>query len=177
MAKRKRKSTAKPPRRTREHIIASQSHNYIEKFFIDKGHTVDRPTDYGMDILINTFDADGYAENGDIRIQLKASDGFKISKDASYLQIVVESKHYELWVREPMPVFLILYDAKLEKAYWLYLQEYFSASSERRPRKNAATLTIRVPVGNTFGSETEGYMRQKKAEILEQIKGQITHHG
>jgi hypothetical protein len=44
------------PRRTREHVIASQSHNYIEKFFIDKGHTVARPPDdYGTDVMVNTF--------------------------------------------------------------------------------------------------------------------------
>jgi hypothetical protein len=37
VAKRK---PAPAPRRTREHVIAAQSHNYVEKFFIDKGHTV-----------------------------------------------------------------------------------------------------------------------------------------
>ena len=53
------------PRRTREHINASKSHNYIEKFFVDKGHTVDRPgADYGYDVLVNTYDAEGYAESG-----------------------------------------------------------------------------------------------------------------
>ena len=73
-----------PPgtRRTREHIIVSQSYNYVEKFFIDQGHTVDRPTtDYGIDLLVNTFDEDGYAEAGDILIQLKANDRFRFSKD------------------------------------------------------------------------------------------------
>ena len=39
----KAKAAPERPQRTQEHIIASQSHNYIEKFFIDKGHTVDRP--------------------------------------------------------------------------------------------------------------------------------------
>ena len=55
------------PRRTREHIIASQSHNYVEKFFIDKGHIVNRPAeDYGIDLVVNTFDGNGYIEPGSI---------------------------------------------------------------------------------------------------------------
>jgi hypothetical protein len=68
------------PRRTRKHVIASQSYNYIEKFFIDKGHTVDRPgEDYGYDLIIRTFDERGYAESGDIRIQVKGCDRLRCS--------------------------------------------------------------------------------------------------
>jgi hypothetical protein len=45
---------ASRPRRTREHVIASQSVNYLEKFFIDKGHMVDRPAeDYGFDLIVS----------------------------------------------------------------------------------------------------------------------------
>jgi hypothetical protein len=48
------------PRRTREHVIASQSFNYIEKFVIDKGHTADRRSDdYGYDLFVNTYDENG----------------------------------------------------------------------------------------------------------------------
>jgi hypothetical protein len=44
------------PQRTKEHINADKSNNYIEKFFIDKGHTVERPgADYGYDVLVNTY--------------------------------------------------------------------------------------------------------------------------
>ena len=76
-----------------------------------------------------------------------------------------------------MPVFLVLYDAKAGKAYWLYLQEYISADSGKRPRKNASTMTLNIPLENEFTSHTVDYMRQKKAEILDQIEGQITHDG
>ena len=36
----------------------------------------------------------------------------------------LRTKDYRLWVEEVMPVFLILYDAVLEEAYWLHVQAY-----------------------------------------------------
>jgi hypothetical protein len=159
-----------PPgtRRTHEHIIASQSYNYVEKFFIDQGHTVDRPTaDYGIDLLVNTFDEDGYAEAGDIRIQLKASDQFRFSKDGQFILFNIYIKHYHHWIKQVMPVFLVLYDARKVRAYWVYVQAYFSSDEVRKPRANAKTVAIRVPVKNRFNRRTVEYMRKKKAALLE----------
>lgn len=166
-----KKLTISGPRRTREHIIASQSHNYIEKFFLDKGHTVDRPAnDYGTDVLVNTFDERGYAENGDIRIQLKASDALDYSSDGSHISCKIETKHYYSWVKEPMPVFLVLYDAKEIKAYWLYVQANFNKA--KKSRKTAKSITVRVPVKNEFTEQTVDYMRARKAALL---KAEVQH--
>lgn len=163
------------PRRTREHVIASQSHNHVEKFIIDKGHTVERPTDYGIDVLVKTFDEEGYAENGEILIQLKASDGLSYSSDGSYIAFEIEVKHYNYWKEEPMPVFLILYDAVAARAYWIYVQESLSAGSGKRPAKRAKSMTLRVPVKNELTAGMIDYMRERKAAILQQLKGQIQH--
>ena len=168
------KKSSPRPRRTREHIIASQSHNYVEKFFIDKGHTVDRLTDYGTDMMVNTFDKDGYAENGEIRIQLKASDSFRYSKSNSAILFEIAVRHYHLWTKEPMPVFLVLYDAKKIKAYWLYVKEYF-ATTGKKPSKNAKSIVVRVPVKNELTEQTIDYMRARKAAILDKMKGHIQH--
>jgi hypothetical protein len=174
----KKKAKAPRPRRTRGHVIASQSLNYVEKFFIDQGHTADRPAqDYGYDLLVNTFDRDGYAENGEILIQLKASDGFSYSADKTFISYAVSIKHYELWAWAPLPVFLVLYDARLTKAYWLYVQEYFESDPSRRPKANAKTLTVRVPVVNKFTAATVEYMRARKAAVLAQIEGRVGHRG
>lgn len=160
-----KKKTASGTRRTREHIRASQSQNYIEKFFIDKGHTVDRPAlDYGTDLLVNTFDENGYAEGGDIRIQLKSGDTLDYSKDGTFISYTIEAKHYHYWKAQRMPVFLVLYDAGETKAYWLYLQSYFSAG--HKPSKNAKTMTVRVPVQNEFTEQTVDYMRERKNAIV-----------
>ncbi len=174
----KKNETAPRPRRTREHVIASQSHNYIEKFFIDQGHTVDRPgQDYGFDLLVNTFDDQGYAESGEILIQLKASDGLAYSADRKYISYLVSLEHCTLWMASPMPVFLILYDAPRAKAYWLYVQEYFAAAPQRRPKAGAKIRTVRVPTANEFTPDTVDYMRARKAAVLAQFEGRLDHHG
>ena len=172
MAKDKREAV---PRRTREHVIASQSHNYVEKFIIDKGHTVERPTDYGIDVLMNTFDEDGYVENGDIYLQLKASDELSYSKDGSFIALEIEAKHYNYWKDQPMPVFLILYDAKSARAYWLYVKEYLSAGSGKRPGKKAKSMTFRIPVENELTARTVDYMRERKTAVMQQMEGHIRH--
>ena len=175
-----KKKPAPRPRRTREHIIASQSQNYIEKFFIDKGHIVDRPgagADYGFDLFVSTCDAEGYAEGGDIRIQLKGSDKFKLVDGRRFLSLAIDVAHYNLWMESPMPVFLVLYDASAGRGYWLYVQEYFAADPARNPAPGARSITVRVPVENVFCGATVDYMRERKALVLAQFKGKVSHHG
>jgi hypothetical protein len=47
-------------RRTREHVLADQSANHVERFIIDEGHTAQRlGSDYGYDLVLFTFDEDG----------------------------------------------------------------------------------------------------------------------
>ena len=74
-----------------------------------------------------------------------------------------------------MPVFLILYDAKEARAYWLYVQEYLSSGSGRRPAKKAKSMTFRVPVINEFSAGTVDYMRGRKTAILQQVKRHVHH--
>lgn len=63
--------------------MASQSQNYVEKFFIDKGHTATSlPQDYGTALLVETFSNDGFAENGFIRLPLRARETLNIKHEA-----------------------------------------------------------------------------------------------
>jgi hypothetical protein len=168
---------ASRPRRTREHVIAAQSVNYLEKFFIDKGHTTSRPVDdYGFDMVVRTFDEEGYRENGDICIQ-KASDAPRYSKDGSYVAVEIDVRHYRTWMSEPMPVFLVLYDARAIRAYWLYVQSHFKEDSGRRPKPGARSVVVRIPIANEFTPSTVDYAREKKALILDQFAREVEHHG
>jgi hypothetical protein len=50
-------------RRTRQHVIADQSVNHVERFIIEAGHVMHRlANDYGYDLVMMTFDESGYAE-------------------------------------------------------------------------------------------------------------------
>ncbi len=162
-----KKKQAPGKKRTRGQVIADQSHNYVEKFFIDKGHTVDYITDYGTDVVVNTFDKDGYAEGGDIRLQLKASDNLRYSKNGQYIAFSkLTPDDYDYWMKQKYPVFLVLYDAKKVKAYYLFVQAYFTTGGGKKPSKNAETFTVRVPIKNKMTKWTVDYMRKKKAEVL-----------
>jgi hypothetical protein len=165
------------PQRTKDHINASKSHNYIEKFFIDKGHVVDRPgEDYGYDVVVTTFDIHGYAEGGEIRIQLKASDEFEYVIKGQFISYEISIKHYNLWMAETMPVFLILYDANQHRAFWIYFQGHFS-DPEKKPEPTAKSLRVRVPVANLFVDATVDYAQGRKTAINDTLRGLIAHHG
>ncbi len=169
-------ATDRLPERTREHVIAAMGFIHVLKAFIDKGHIGDRPRDdYGYDLIATTFDENGYQEDGEIRVQIKATDKLERSRGRGFLACEIERKHYNLWMNTDMPVFLILYDAQERRAYWLYLQAYFVEDSRRRPKAGIKTVTVRIPMTHEFTEDTVDYMRAKKAAILAQ-QGKVVHH-
>jgi len=74
-----------------------------------------------------------------------------------------------------MPVFLILYDVRAERAYRQYVQGYFEAEPSRRPTETARSLTIRIPAANVFDATTVDYARERKQAVLDQLSGAIRH--
>jgi hypothetical protein len=80
------KKPQQPPgkRRTREHVIADLAVNHVERQALLCGHTVERVrSDYGVDLLLFTFDASGEMEDGYIPIQVKATEGLGPGRVAS----------------------------------------------------------------------------------------------
>ncbi len=158
---------ARKPRRTRQHVIASMSRNYVERFILTKGHTADRRIDdYGYDLFVETYDEDGYVEIGEIRIQLKATDRLEKRKGGDSIWVDIDMRHYELWIDELMPVFLIFFDSQERRAYWLHVQNYFAADPSRRPRRSAKTLRVRIPLANELTEDTVDEMRAKKSNVV-----------
>ena len=69
-------------RRTRNHIIADLSANYVERHVLLCGYTVERVIhDYGIDMLLYTYTPEGEVENETVGIQLKATDHLLLSRD------------------------------------------------------------------------------------------------
>src|ERR1022692_4267900 len=105
-------------RRTRQHVIADQSVHHVEGYILDEGHTVQRVySDYGYDLVMYTFDEEGYAEPGAIWFQIKSSEELKLVGGAYVFD--VDIRDYNLWILDQMPVILILYDASQRRAFWL----------------------------------------------------------
>lgn len=136
-------------RRTREHIIADLSVNHVERLVLRCGWTVERTRfDYGIDLDMHTYSSRGEVENGKVRFQLKATDVLKKSADGSFLAVRLEWRDLLFWVNELEPVILILYDAQGDKAYWLYVQDYFRHVHWKARVKSASKVTIRISTAN-----------------------------
>ncbi len=63
-------------RRVQQHIVGDAGVNHVAGIVVDAGFVplvVPGGSDYGTDILLFTFDAQGRAENGDLRVQIKPS--------------------------------------------------------------------------------------------------------
>jgi Domain of unknown function (DUF4365) len=153
-------------RRTRRHVIADQSVNFVERFIIDEGHTTQRlEKDYGYDLMLFTFDEQGYVEPGLIFLQLKASEALQQSGPDYVFDLDI--RDYNLWMMDRMPVFLVLFEASRRRAYWLYIQDYFHSDPARRPRAGAKTVRVRVPARQTVNRQAPARMRSLKQAALE----------
>ena len=155
--------------RTRQHVIADKSVNYVERFIIDEGHTTQRmEKDYGYDLMLFTYDEQGYLEPGLAFLQLKAAETLKQSGSAYVFDLDI--RDYHLWVTENSPVFLVLFSAAQRRAYWLHVQHYFEKDVSRRPRKGAKTIRVRVPKRQTFSRRAVAQMRDAKWAVLTAAK-------
>ncbi len=160
--------------RTRQHVIAAQSVNYVERFIIDAGHTAQRfEHDYGYDLIVFTYNDHGYAEEGAVYIQLKASETLKATGKDFVFDLDV--RDYNRWKSEPMPVILILFDAGKRRAYWLYVQRYFAEEESRRPKRGVKTVRVHVPAQQSVSRRAITRMRNFKQAMLDQLAG--VYHG
>jgi hypothetical protein len=138
-------------RRTREHVIADLSVNHVERAVLRCGWTVERTRfDYGIDLDMKTYSPNGEIENGKVLFQLKATDSLKRSADGMAISIRLEWRDLLFWVNEAAPVVLIIYDAKEDKAYWLYLQDYFRQVRWAERATATTRVTIHVPVDSVL---------------------------
>ena len=114
--------------RTRQHIIEDLGFNHIEKQILLAGNVLRRfgDNDYGYDGMIDTFSAEGEAENLSFKFQLKSTDNMGLSNQKAGFAFDLSKRDLELWLKNAHPVLLILYDAQKEIAYFVDLQSHFN---------------------------------------------------
>jgi hypothetical protein len=148
-------------RRTREHVLADQIANHVERFIIDEGHTVQRlGSDYGYDLVLFTFDEYGYAEPDSVYIQLKAAETLR--SVGPYYVFDLDIRDYNLWMLERTPVILILFNGLRRRAHWLFVQSYFREDMDRQPKKGAKSVRVRVPARQVVNRRAIAKMRDLK---------------
>src|SRR4051812_4015774 len=97
-------------RRTREHVIADLSIHHVEGFILWEGHTAQRlDSDYGYDLVLFTYDEQGYIEPDSVYFQFKATESLAVARSDYFFDLDI--RDYNLWMFEKTPVILILFDA------------------------------------------------------------------
>jgi len=157
--------------RTRQHVIADLSIHHLEGFILQEGHTAQRlSSDYGFDLILWTFDEQGYAEPGSVYFQLKARE--TLNESGSDFVYDLDIRDYNLWAREMSPVILLLFDAVRGRAFWVPVQGYFRDHVGHRPKKGARTVRVRVPMRQVMNRRAIAKIRDLKWQVLHQERGE-----
>lgn len=136
-------------RRTREHILADLSANFVEKQALLCGFAVERVRfDYGIDLVIQTFNPRGEVESGRILCQLKATERIRTLASDKSVSCRIEQADLAHSLEEPSPVLLVLYDAKKDVGYWIYVQSYFSHLAGFDLANCGRRVTVLLPRSN-----------------------------
>jgi hypothetical protein len=164
-------------KRPREHIIADLSVNHVERYVFLCGYSVERiKYDYGFDLVIFTYDNNGEIENGQIYLQIKATDSLRVLADQETIAFTLERSDLQLWLFEPMPCILIVYDAQTSICYWLYLQSYFENLEGFDLSKIGETYTVRLSKNNILNEEAIKKFAKYRNDVLKQLQGVIRHN-
>lgn len=154
-------------RRTRQHIIADLAVHHVEGFALRRGWTVERiQYDYGYDLSLFTYGTSGELEPEFLFLQVKATDSPDYSPDGQTLRYILETRDLETWLRELMPVILVVYDAPNDRAYWLYIQRAFPVASSIEDR---IYVTVQIPTSNQIDSTTMNQLQVCKDTLLQHI--------
>ena len=160
--------------RTREHILADLSMNYVERQILLRGFAVNRlHTDYGIDLLMLTNTDDGEIEVGQVLFQVKATDSLQVVGDGQDIACRIEVADLNSWRDECMPVILVLYDGQDDRAYWLYVQEYFDDSTGCGEDRlmDQDSVTVRIPKKNRLGRKAIERFRHFRDQRVKLMKG------
>jgi hypothetical protein len=173
----RKKPAPRRKRRTREHIIADLSANHVERHALLCGYSVERRVhDYGIDLVILTYDPQGNVENGEVLVQLKATDHLKLVSRGEKVACRIERADLRAWLNEPWPVILVVYDARTDVAYWLYIQEHFQQQPRFKPNRGPAHVTLRLPKTNVVTTAAMRQFARARDHLLAQMKGLQHYH-
>jgi hypothetical protein len=161
----RRRSPAERKLRTREHVLADLSVNYVEKQALLCAFSALRvQPDYGIDLMVQTFNRHGEVETGWLLFQLKATDRIKGVGRGQALSCRVERAHLRHWLRESHPVILALYDGRADLAYWLLVSRYFEELAGFDLARCGERLSVSIPRGNVLDREAVKKLARWKNE-------------
>lgn len=160
-------------KRTRGHVIADMSFHHVSYIVTKAGFAIEKvESDYGYDAFIITFTSTGLVENGLFYIQFKATD--KISLNGDVIQFRVSKRDIDLWGAEAFPIYLVVFDAAAERAFWLHVQRYLEQNGISATTMKHSSIVVRISTSQVVEASAVNQWRSDKAAVLAQFVG-ITH--
>jgi hypothetical protein len=162
--------------RTREHVLEDLSVNHVEKWIFRTGFSVERIfRDFGLDLLMTTYNERGEVEPGRVVFQVKATDRLRVLNDGKTVSFPVERQHLKQWLRENDPVILVVYDGARDRAFWLYVQAYFHGTTTVELFTAPQQATVRIPLTNRLNRRAIQKFREFRGRIYDQIRREVHH--
>ncbi|MCI0456579.1 MAG: DUF4365 domain-containing protein [Gemmataceae bacterium] len=163
-------------RRTREHVIADLSVNHVERQALLCGFSVERVRhDYGLDLILSTYNKRGEVESGEIFLQLKATNRVQLVGKGQFVAYRLERTDLHAWLRQFLPVVLVVYDAPADRAYWLYVQAYFEKQPGFDLKRAGETVTVRIPTSNVLDPDAIRTFARYRDRVGAQLEGKVIH--
>jgi len=158
--------------RTREHVLADLGINYVERQVLLFGCSVQRIySDYGYDLIMSSFNANGEIEAGIVFFQVKATDNLQLLGDGKTVSWVVSRRDLLLWVSEAFPVILVVYDGRRDRAFWLHVQAYFADHPSADLFLAGQTISVHLPVTNRLNRRSVQRIVQRKNATQARLQG------
>ncbi len=162
--------------RTRQHVIADLAVNHLERQVLLCGYTGQRVQhDYGYDFTVVTYDQHGQIEGGVVFFQVKATDHVSLLRDGQTITWPVSRRDLKLWLSEAYPVILVLYDGSRDRAYWLYVQDYFAGYPTAELFAAGNELNVHIPSVQRVNRQSIRGIARQKGKIQEQIHRKAGH--
>lgn len=135
--------------RTREHVIGDLAVNHVERQALLGNATTERiKSDYGIDLVLFTFTDAGELEPGTLYIQVKATERLKWRREGAAFRL--QRADLVGWLSQFLPVVLIVYDARVDRAYWRHVQGYIASQRGFNLFAAGKTITVHLDEGNVL---------------------------
>jgi hypothetical protein len=119
---------------------------------------------------LRTFTREGEVQEGKVLLQMKATDRLRVRSAATEFPFRIERADLVSWLAELSPVVLIVYDARKEVAYWLYVQSYFRRREDFNLFAAGQTVTLRVPTANVVSTAAVRRFARFRDAVLAQTR-------
>jgi hypothetical protein len=154
-----------------EHVLADLSANYVEKQALLCGFAAERVRlNYGIDLIVQTFNRRGEVEGSRILFQLKATDRIKVLAGGSAVSCRTERADLAHWLEEPLLVVLVLYDAKADVGYWILVRHYFAGLEGFDLARCGERVSVSIPQGNVLDRKAMRYLAREKNRLRGEVE-------